>query len=130
VLDPIDGTKSFSRGALLGTLIALLHHGQPVLGVIHQPVLKATHARRRHDDDAHGKAVRTRAGARIENATLLTSDPFNPAKYQKRGSLKHWPAAQNSRHVGRLLGYLLLASGYATDARPDHEPWDIAALVR
>src|SRR4051812_38306636 len=41
VLDPIDGTKSFITGVpLWGTLIALLHHGQPVLGAIHQPVLK------------------------------------------------------------------------------------------
>ena len=36
VLDPIDGTKSFITGVpLWGTLIALLHRGQPVLGAIH-----------------------------------------------------------------------------------------------
>jgi fructose-1,6-bisphosphatase/inositol monophosphatase family enzyme len=40
VLDPIDGTKSFMTACpLFGTLIALLHQGQPVLGVIHQPIL-------------------------------------------------------------------------------------------
>ena len=40
VLDPIDGTKAFITGVpLWGTLVALLHHGQPVLGAIHQPVL-------------------------------------------------------------------------------------------
>ena len=40
VLDPIDGTKAFITGKpLFGTLIALLHRGRPVLGVINQPVL-------------------------------------------------------------------------------------------
>ncbi|XZG69673.1 inositol monophosphatase family protein [Chitinibacteraceae bacterium HSL-7] len=39
VLDPIDGTKSFTVGrAQFVTLIGLLHHGVPVYGVIHQPV--------------------------------------------------------------------------------------------
>src|SRR5450432_1113924 len=41
VLDPIDGTKSFmSACPLFGTLIALLHRGRPVLGAIHQPILR------------------------------------------------------------------------------------------
>src|SRR5690349_17093056 len=41
VLDPIDGTKAFITGVpLWGTLIALLHRGQPVLGCIHQPILR------------------------------------------------------------------------------------------
>ncbi|MBY0445220.1 MAG: histidinol phosphate phosphatase, partial [Burkholderiales bacterium] len=39
VLDPIDGTKSFTVGrALFVTLIGLLHHGKPVLGIINQPI--------------------------------------------------------------------------------------------
>ena len=41
VLDPIDGTKAFITGLpIFGTLIALLHRGTPVLGVIDQPILK------------------------------------------------------------------------------------------
>src|SRR5258708_7058826 len=39
VLDPVDGTKSFISGVpLFGTLIALLHEGRPVLGIIDQPI--------------------------------------------------------------------------------------------
>jgi histidinol phosphatase-like enzyme (inositol monophosphatase family) len=38
-LDPIDGTKAFLAGKpLFTTLIALLHRGRPVLGVIDQPI--------------------------------------------------------------------------------------------
>jgi myo-inositol-1(or 4)-monophosphatase len=39
VLDPIDGTKSFITGRpSFTTLIALLHEGVPLLGVINQPI--------------------------------------------------------------------------------------------
>lgn len=39
VLDPVDGTKAFITGRpLFVTLIGLLHHGVPVLGVINQPI--------------------------------------------------------------------------------------------
>ncbi len=39
VLDPIDGTRAFITGRPeFGTLIALLHDGVPVLGIIDQPV--------------------------------------------------------------------------------------------
>ena len=38
VLDPIDGTASFSLGVpLFGTLVGLLRHGTPVVGVVHLP---------------------------------------------------------------------------------------------
>src|SRR6478672_4164113 len=40
VLDPIDGTKSFIAGfPIWGTLIALLHKGTPVFGMMHQPYI-------------------------------------------------------------------------------------------
>jgi inositol-phosphate phosphatase/L-galactose 1-phosphate phosphatase/histidinol-phosphatase len=40
VVDPIDGTAAFITGIpLFGTLIALLHRGGPVLGVIDHPAL-------------------------------------------------------------------------------------------
>ncbi|NKC12204.1 MAG: histidinol-phosphatase [Gammaproteobacteria bacterium] len=40
LLDPIDGTKSFITGKpLFGTLIALLHDGVPVIGVVDTPAL-------------------------------------------------------------------------------------------
>lgn len=40
VIDPIDGTRSFMSGMpTWGTLIGLLHHRQPVFGVLDQPYL-------------------------------------------------------------------------------------------
>jgi histidinol phosphatase-like enzyme (inositol monophosphatase family) len=41
VIDPIDGTKAFITGKpLFVTLIALLHRGRPVLGLIDQPITR------------------------------------------------------------------------------------------
>ncbi len=40
VIDPIDGTRAFIAGRpLFGTLIALLHQGRPVLGLIDQCII-------------------------------------------------------------------------------------------
>lgn len=39
VLDPVDGTKAFITGRpLFVTLIGLLYRGQPVLGIVNQPI--------------------------------------------------------------------------------------------
>lgn len=42
-IDPLDGTRSFVRGIpLFASLLALLHHGEPVMGVIALPALRET----------------------------------------------------------------------------------------
>ena len=41
MLDPIDGTRSFLTGKpVFTTLVAVLHEGEPVIGLIDQPVLR------------------------------------------------------------------------------------------
>lgn len=132
VLDPIDGTKAFITGVpLWGTLIALLHRGQPVLGCIHQPVLGQLLLGDNVTTTLNGRPVRTRATATIETATLLTSDPLNPARYQN-GDRFH-ALSQRARLVrtwGDCYGYLLVASGWADVVLdPIMNPWDIAALI-
>ncbi len=132
VLDPIDGTKSFITGVpLWGTLIALLHRGQPVLGAIHQPVLQQLMVGDGTTTTLNGRTVRCRPTARIEDATLLTSDPLNPAKYQNGAAFESLTGrAKLVRTWGDCYGYLLVASGQA-DAMldPIMNSWDIAALV-
>lgn len=132
VLDPIDGTKSFITGVpLWGTLIALLHRGQPVLGCIHQPILGQLMLGDNRETTLNGSPVRCRPTREIAQATLLTSDPLNPAKYQP-GS--HYDALQSRARLvrtwGDCYGYLLVASGWADICvDPIMNPWDIAALV-
>ena len=132
VLDPIDGTKSFITGVpLWGTLIALLHRGQPVLGVIHQPVLSQLMIGDPTTTTLNGRAVRCRATARLADATVLTSDTLNLAKYQNGPACDRLLArAKLVRTWGDCYGYLLVASGWADVCLdPIMNPWDIAALV-
>jgi histidinol phosphatase-like enzyme (inositol monophosphatase family) len=132
VLDPIDGTKAFITGVpLWGTLIALLHDGQPVLGAIHQPILQQLMIGDGATTTLNGEPVRVRECSRLEAATLLTSDTLNPAKYQNGAAFD--ALARRVRLVrtwADCYGYLLLASGRADIALdPIMNPWDIAALV-
>ena len=132
VLDPIDGTKSFITGVpLWGTLIALLHDGQPVLGCIHQPILGQLMIGDGQATTLNSRAVRTRCTTRIEDAVFLTSDPLNPGRHQDAAKFDALiRRAKLVRTWGDCYGYLLVAAGLAdimTD--PIMNPWDIAALV-
>ena len=132
VLDPIDGTKSFITGVpLWGTLIALLHQGVPVLGAIHQPILNQLMIGDNTATTLNGRPVHVRPCNRIEDATLLTSDPYNPAKYQNGPAYDAVASrARLARTWGDCYGYFLLAAGQADAALdPIMNPWDIAALV-
>jgi len=132
VLDPIDGTKSFTAAVpLFGTLIALLHRGQPALGCIHQPILNQLLIGDNLTATLNGKAVRTRPVDRVEEATVLTSDPAviqrNPACHGFQAVMN---AARLSRAWGDCYGYLLVATGRADVMYdPLMNLWDIAALV-
>ncbi|MGH7957283.1 MAG: histidinol-phosphatase [Opitutaceae bacterium] len=132
VLDPIDGTKAFITGLpLWGTLIALLHEGQPILGCIHQPVLEQLVLGDGSVTHLNGRAVRCRSTTQIESSTLLTSDPLTPAKLQNGAAFDALQRrAKLVRTWGDCYGYLLVATGWADIALdPIMNPWDIAALV-
>ncbi len=132
VLDPIDGTKAFAAACpLFGTLIALLHEGRPLLGAIHQPVLRQLLVGDGAATTLDGHAVRLRPCSRIEEATLLTSDPFNPARYRDGAAFEALARrAQVARTWGDCYGYLLVATGWAdVMLDPIMNPWDIPALI-
>jgi histidinol phosphatase-like enzyme (inositol monophosphatase family) len=131
VLDPIDGTKSFITGVpLWGTLIALLHNGQPVLGCIHQPILGQLMIGDGHTTTLNGRPVHTRQTTQLAASTLLTSDPFNFRNRMGPGTNEFLAQAKLVRTWGDCYGYLLVAAGHAdVMIDPIMNPWDIAALV-
>jgi histidinol phosphatase-like enzyme (inositol monophosphatase family) len=131
VLDPIDGTRSFTAAVpLFGTLIALLHQGQPVLGCIHQPILRQLLVGDNAIAMMNGKRVKTRTNGRIEEATLLTSDPVVVARPECRGYAALMGRAKLARTWGDCYGHLLVATGWADVIYdPVMNLWDIAALV-
>ena len=92
VLDPIDGTKSFVSGLpTWGTLIGLMHHGQPVYGMMAQPFTRerfygdGKRASSRTLAPSHGQAppsewatrsLHARGCASLAEATLATTSPL------------------------------------------------------
>ncbi len=131
VLDPIDGTRSFTAAVpLFGTLIALLHRGQPVLGCIHQPILGQLLVGDNEIATLNGRPVRTSSVRRIEDATLLTSDPVVIARPEFRGYASLMGRAKLARTWGDCYGHLMVATGWADVIYdPLMNLWDIAALV-
>ncbi|MCF3648232.1 histidinol-phosphatase [Synoicihabitans lomoniglobus] len=132
VLDPIDGTKSFITGVpLWTTLIGLLHHGEPVLGAIHQPTLGQLVIGDNETTTLNGRPVHTRATTALADATLVTSDHRNLARYQNGTAADQLiDACRLYRTWADGYGYLLLATGFVDICLdPIMNPWDIAALV-
>ncbi len=118
VLDPIDGTKRFITGnPLFGTLIALLHKGQPILGVIDMPMLGerwvGAKGRPTSFTDATGtKEARTRPCAGLDQAALASTSPEmfeggNEAAFERVRK-----ATKLTQYGGDCFSYGLLASGF------------------
>jgi histidinol phosphatase-like enzyme (inositol monophosphatase family) len=132
VLDPIDGTKSFMTACpLFGTLIALMHNGAPVLGAIHQPVLRQLMIGDNRSTTLNDRPVRVRNTARLSDATALTSDTLNLGRYQDGAACDRlFQQTKMLRTWGDCYGYLLLAGGWADImVDPIMNPWDIQALI-
>jgi histidinol phosphatase-like enzyme (inositol monophosphatase family) len=132
ILDPIDGTFSFARGCpLFGTLIGLLHGGEPILGAINQPVLTQLCIGNNTETAVNGRAVRLRETHHLSEAMLLTTDVASIGRYQKKeGFEKLLSRMRLYRTWGDCYGYLLLASGGADIMLdPIMNPWDILPLI-
>jgi myo-inositol-1(or 4)-monophosphatase len=114
VLDPIDGTKSFISGyPLFGSLIALLHGGRAVLGVLEAPALGerwvGVEGRGTLFD---GKSARTSDCRSLEQAILYTTtaETFEGADRSCFEALAARCALR--RFGGDCYLYGMLASGY------------------
>lgn len=132
VLDPIDGTKSFATGCpLFGTLIALLRAGEPVLGMIHQPVLRQLVLGDGELTTLNERPVRVRNVTELEQATLLLTDRRHVGLHQNLRAYEQLEArARIVRTWGDCYGYLLLATGYADIMLdPILNAWDLLALI-
>jgi histidinol-phosphatase len=137
LLDPIDGTKNFLRGVpAWATLIALVSHGTPVVGVISAPALRrrwwAARGSGAHTRDAHGmtRAITVSAVSELGDAYLSTTHLGSWASYRSRESyLSLVDATWENRAFGDFWQHCLVAEG-AIDlaAEPIVSPWDVAAV--
>jgi histidinol phosphatase-like enzyme (inositol monophosphatase family) len=132
VLDPIDGTQSFISGVpLFGTLIALTHKEEPVLGLVNFPALQQSLLGDGKQTMLNGQPVKVRACSELSDALMLTTDIQNIERYRKIkpfNELSH--QVRLTRTWGDCYGYFLLATGYADImVDPIMSPWDAQALI-
>lgn len=131
VLDPIDGTRSFlSRVPLYVTLVGLRHAGQPVLGLIDQPVLRERVIGDNRTCELNGRPVRA-AEAALRDAVVVSTDLDNVRRLHKEA---RWSRLADSvSHVrtwGDGYGHLLVAAGRAhVMADPVMNPWDLVPVL-
>lgn len=127
VIDPIDGTKSFITGRpLFTTLIALLHRGVPVLGIIDQPITgdrwlgvagRAT--------TLNGAVIGTRPCPDIANATQAATMPFPQPEFTLTQA-----ASRYMVWGGDAYAFGLLAAGFIDlMVEAGLQSYDWAALV-
>ena len=138
VLDPIDGTKNYSRGVpAWATLIGLTVHGRAVVGVASAPAL----GRRWWGAQGLGAWTSEHGGpprritvsgvADLADAYLSTTD-FRT--FTREGDLDRWlglaDACWETRAFGDFWQYCLVAEG-VIDVAVDRSAsvWDLAALV-
>jgi len=135
VLDPIDGTRAFVTGRpLFGTLVALLHRGRPVLGLIDQPGIgerwigvsgEPTRFR-----SPLGGEPRCRPCAALADAELSCTSPDIFTDETRPGFDRLRAAARRVTWGGDCYAYGLLALGLVdVVAETGMKPWDWAALV-
>lgn len=131
-LDPIDGTRSFITGwPLWGTLLALLHKGVPILGVIDMPVLNERWVGIRGGATTlNGTRCRSRQGTRLAESTIYATSPdiFSPFEHIAFERVCH--AARSRRFGGDCYSYALLASGQIDAVmEASLKPYDYLPLV-
>ena len=132
VLDPIDGTKNFVAGTyLFGTLIALLKNGQPIVGVINQPIVNDFLVGDGSQTWLNERPVQVRPCERLDQALMVSTYHHTVWDY-RNGSAYEDLTKQVMRYRtwGDCHGYYLVASGGAQImADPIMEKWDLMALI-
>lgn len=132
VLDPIDGTKAFISGfPLFGTLIALMHRGRSVLGIIDQPILRERWVGAEGRPTTFlGKPAHTRPCTKVGEATLYSTSPemFQGLDAARYAALRE--TVKLPRYGGDCYAYGQLANGHIdVVVEAQLKPYDYLAMV-
>lgn len=131
IIDPIDGTISFSRGIpLFGTLIALLEDDKPVVGVIDLPALDERYVSWAGGGcSRNGQPVRVSQSDRLDRSLISVGDPICFEWAGRRPVLDRLQSTVPLvRGYTDAFGHAMVLNG-ALDAMVDCDlnPWDAAA---
>ena len=124
IIDPIDGTRNYSRAIpVWATLVALEEDGEVRLGVVSAPALgKRWWAERGAGAFADGRVIRVSSVERLENAVVCVSPEDGVADPVRK--------AWHVRGFGDFWAHMLVAEG-AVDGAYDGigvNEWDLAAV--
>ena len=132
IIDPIDGTKSFIAGVpTYGTLLALLHQGRPVLGVIDIPGLNERwSATTQTPTMMNEQQVMTASCNKITRSVLAIISPERFAT-SDQSALQQLDANSGICHYSSDgYAYGLLASGYVNlVVAANQQPFDYLPVV-
>jgi len=129
VIDPIDGTKSFTRGVpLYSNLLAVLDDGEPVLGIVNLPAVgEMLWATRGGGAFCNGERCRVSTQSTLDGSYAMFSGvtgwaPGGLHRMRDRGVIM--------RTWGDAYGYAMVATGRAEAMiDPIVSIWDIAPIT-
>ncbi|GAA4830232.1 histidinol-phosphatase [Garicola koreensis] len=138
ILDPIDGTKNFIRGVpVWATLIALVDHGEPVVGVVSAPALGRRWWAAKDGGAYTGKSLTAAKQLHVSKVSELSDASFSYSSldgWRDLGRLQQFldftDAVWRTRAYGDFWSYCMVAEGTVdVAAEPELELYDMAALV-
>lgn len=132
-IDPIDGTRSFIRGIpLFGTLLGLLHKGEPVVGIAVMPALDETYLSAKGIGAyCDGVPLRVSGVQSLDQAFVCCGDSSSFASANQQAYQEAlFKKAALVRGYSDCFGHSLVLRG-ALDAMidPAVSLWDIAPFV-
>jgi myo-inositol-1(or 4)-monophosphatase len=136
-LDPIDGTSNFAHGIpLCATSLALVHRGEPIIGVITAPFLDLRyHAVKDGGAYCNGHLIHASNTTDLSRAIVSIGDyatgPGAEEKNRRRFAVTK-ALAENVERI-RMIGAASLDLAWVAEGRTDaciilsNKPWDMAA---
>ena len=142
VIDPLDGTTWFTLGVpIFGTLIALLEHDEPLIGVVHFPVTGETFYAGEglgcwfKVDDATPVQVRVSSKVGLKKAVVSAAGVHSSNIHSNSGEVPYnLPGlihqVKKFRFCGDCLQHALVCRGRIHAAVATlMQPWDSAAII-
>lgn len=136
VLDPVDGTRAFITGRHeWGSLIALEEDGNPVLGILDQPVLGerfiGVNGGAELIQAGQASSLKVRPCAALKEAVLCATDPgayFSREEFSAFSRVER--VVKMTRYGGDCYLFAALALGFVDVViEAGFHEWDVAALI-
>lgn len=133
VVDPLDGTKNYSRGVPhFGFTIALCHGSEPLMGLTLQPITGETFfARKGGGATLNDVSIHVSDVGSVEGGIIGMDLGYDDGRGKLQLALGHamWPRMESLRIAGSAaLGLAYVAAGrWDLFIHADLKPWDIAA---